>query len=394
MITVVILSPVLVLLAMLLLDSLFRAIFLGVAWRSVKEPSPELTPQEGKSKIAYLFPANNEESVVEESVAGLSVPTHVIADNCQDKTAEVARRVGARVWERREENGGGKAGALRWFFKVAATEIASYSRFAIFDADSQVAPDFADQLSVSPYDKMPVVQGFVSPIVSSTSPVARLAAYSEILSQLIDDAARVRLGWPVPLRGTGMVFDASLLPALLSDLRTKVEDVEMTIQLVRRGIHPQFLCHAVVGDPKPGGIHGVAAQRARWEQGRRQVLRYYWRDLVCLFFSGHPGLMALSLSVVLRPRALVLLFKVLAAFILGIVAWGHGRLWSSLALMVWLAIVIDGLYYLIGLAFVKERRAYALALLVAPTYLFMWIWSQVWSLVSRSAWLSVRNPRN
>ena len=83
-------------------------------------------------------------------MAGLLVPAHIITDNCQDKTAEVARRAGARVWERREENGGGKTGVLRWFFRVAAAELASYSRFAVLDADSQVATDFADQLTNSP----------------------------------------------------------------------------------------------------------------------------------------------------------------------------------------------------------------------------------------------------
>jgi len=394
LLSAIVLPPLFALLTIFLLDSLFRALFLGVALRNAKEPSLNPAPQGEKSGIAYIFPAHNEESVIEKSVTGLSVPTYVIADNCRDKTAEAARRAGARVWERREESGGGKAGALRWFFRVGGAEIAPYSRFAVFDADSQVAADFADRLTLSPYDQTPVVQGFVQPLLTSGSPVARLAAYSEILSQSIDDSARVRLGWPAPLRGTGMVFEASLLPTLLSGLRTKVEDVEMTIQLVRRGIHPRFLAHAVVGDPKPAGMQGVAAQRARWEQGRRQMLRYYWKDLLGLFFSGCPGLMALSLSLVLRPRALVLLFKILVAVLFGITAWSLGRMWSFLAVMMWLAIVVDGLYYLIGLAFVKERRTYALALLVAPAYLIMWIWSQVWSLVSRSAWLSVRDPRN
>ena len=289
---------------------------------------------------------------------------------------------------------GGKAGALRWFFRVGAGELAPYSRLAVFDADSKVASDFADQVTSSPYDQAPVLQGFVHPILTSGSPLACLAAYSELLSQRIDDLARERLGWPVLLRGTGMVFDASLLPTLLSALHTKVEDVEMTIQLVRRGIFPRFLYHAVVEDPKPAGIHGVAAQRARWEQGRRQILRDYWKDLLGLFFSGHPGVMALSLSLVLRPRALVLMVKVLAAVALGMTVWSHGLLWSALAVMMWLAVIIDGFYYLIGLGFVEERRVYALALVFAPAYLFMWVWTQIWSIVSRHSWLRARDPRN
>ena len=392
--SLIVIPPFLLVLAMLLLDSLFRLVFLKVVALGAKEPSLPAVPQEGNTNIAYLFPAHDEGSVIAESIAGLAMPTYVIADNCQDNTAEAARRVGARVWERRGDKAGGKAEALRWFLNAAADEVAPYARLAIFDADSRVDPHFLDRLTAAPYDQALVVQGFVQPIVSSRSPVARLAAYSEILSQRIDDLARERLGWPVPLRGTGMVFHASLLPALLSELRTKVEDVEMTILLLKQGIHPRFLHHAVVGDPKPAGIHGVAAQRARWEQGRRQIWRYYWRDLLRLFFSGHLGVTALALSLVLRPRSLVLMLKVLLAVVFGTMAWSHAPIWSAAAVMLWIAIIIDGFYYLIGLIFVEERCAYALALLFAPAYLFMWIWSQTWSFVSRSAWLSVRAPRN
>jgi cellulose synthase/poly-beta-1,6-N-acetylglucosamine synthase-like glycosyltransferase len=393
-VSLILFLPLLVIVAMFLLDSLFRAIFICFAWRRVDYHSCSPVSQRKRGKVAYIFSAHDEESVIGQSVAGLAVPTYVIADNCRDETAEAARRAGARVWERREDEGRGKAGALCWFFRVAADELAPYSRFAIFDADSQVATDFADQLARSPYAHAPAVQGFVKPVVTSGSPVARLAAYSEILSQRIDDVARMRLGWPVPLRGTGMVFDASLLPALLPALHTKVEDVELTILLVRRGIHPGFLVTAVVGDPKPAGMHGVAAQRARWEQGRRQILRNYGKDLLGLFFGAHPGAMALSLSLVLRPRSLVLTFKLLTAIVLGIMASCCGLIWIALSLMVWLAIIVDGIYYLIGLAFVKERRVYALALLFAPAYLLMWIWSQAWSLVSRQSWLSARERRN
>jgi len=64
-------------------------------------------------------------------------------------------------------------------------------------------------------------------------------------------------------------------------------------------------------------------------------------------------------------------------------------MWSFLAVVMWFAIAVDGLYYLIGLAFVRERRTYALALLVAPAYLIMWIWSQVWSLVREAPGLAL-----
>jgi cellulose synthase/poly-beta-1,6-N-acetylglucosamine synthase-like glycosyltransferase len=76
--------------------------------------------------VAVVIPAHNESSNVTSSLLSLTrclrpqaltrLDIVVIADNCTDDTAEVARSVGARVIERMDETGRGKGYALQYGF--------------------------------------------------------------------------------------------------------------------------------------------------------------------------------------------------------------------------------------------------------------------------------------
>ena len=381
------------LLFLLLLDSLLRVFLLVIS----RLPSAgQAVSGGGRSSIrmAAIIPACNEAGVIADTVARLreQLPDgglFVIADNCSDGTASAARQGGAQVWERWDADERGKGAALRWFLKSAASELESYAAVAVFDADSVVADDFLVRAGEVLADGSQVVQGFVNPL-SGGSPAADLAAYSEILSQRIDDAARKRLGWPAPLRGTGMVFRHELLTSLLPGLCTRVEDVELSLCLAARGQPVRFAPAAVVGDPKPALPRGVATQRARWLQGQREVLQRHGRLVARLLLSGRPGNVSLVFATLLKPKTAVLAVKGLYLAILLLlpaqsVAWG----WLATGLA-GLAFALDWVYYAVGLALVENRGRYARALAQAPVYFVVWMWGLVLSLVSAQAWLSAR----
>ena len=91
-----------------------------------------------------IIPAHNEEAVVANLVESLKhqdypkelYDIYVIADNCTDKTAEVARKAGAIVYERFDETKKTKGFALNWFLGQKIEEDADYDAFCIFDADN------------------------------------------------------------------------------------------------------------------------------------------------------------------------------------------------------------------------------------------------------------------
>jgi len=383
------------LLCILLLDSILRAWLMLVRWGTA--PAQELAPTGTVTSPAVVIPAHDEASVMGETIARLRMQMpagslFVVADNCTDDTAAIARQAGAQVWERNEPGERGKGAALRWFLNVASQELEDYDAIAIFDADSVVDEGFLRHARAALAQGANVAQGFVEPL-SSGSPAADLAAYSEMLSQRIDDMARARLGWPIQLRGTGMVFRRQTLQALLPHLQTKAEDVEMSLLLAAQEKQVHFVPDAVVGDPKPTGARGIATQRARWQQGQREVLQRHIRLVLRLLFSGQPGQISMVLATLLKPKTLVFLLKGLwLALSLLLPLAPPGLHWGVVALA-GLALSADLAYYLSGLSLVEKPGRYARALVQAPLYPAMWLWSLVLSLVSTNPWLSARRDR-
>lgn len=389
---VLLLLPLGLLVLAVVSDSLCRALFISLTWST---PPRDVVPAIPSVGLAAVIPVHNEESIISATVRRLQAQASagrlfVIADDCTDDTATAARQAGALVWERRDSGARGKGAALRWFLAAAARELQAFDAIAIFDADAVVQEGFLDRAGAALAHGADVVQGFVHP-VSGGGGAADLAAYSEILSQCIDDAGRARLGWPVPLRGTGMVFRREILQELVPRLRTKVEDVEMSLLLAAQGAVVRSAPTAIVGDPKPATTRDVAAQRGRWLQGQAQVWRYYWCDILKLAVTGGPGAWALLYALLVKPKALVFALKTLLLGLLLVVPLAPTRLNPALVVLLGSAIFVDIAYYLVGLAFVDDAWLYARALLRAPLYLLMWLRGVVMAVTSREPWLRARD---
>ena len=119
-------------------------------------------------KFMAIIPAHNEENVVTELIESLKkqnypkelLDIYVIADNCTDKTAEVARNEGAIVYERFDNTKKTKGYALDWFLQQKIQEDADYDAVCIFDADNIVDKDFIKNMNKKLCQGEDVVQGY------------------------------------------------------------------------------------------------------------------------------------------------------------------------------------------------------------------------------------------
>ena len=101
-------------------------------------------------KFMALIPAHNESTVVGNLVESLKkqnypkelLDIYVIADNCTDNTAEIAKNAGAIVYERFDEEKKTKGYAMQWFFAKMNEEGKDYDAMCVFDADNVAMPDF------------------------------------------------------------------------------------------------------------------------------------------------------------------------------------------------------------------------------------------------------------
>ncbi len=108
-------------------------------------------------RYAVVISARNEGNVVGYLIESLKKQTYpaefvdifVVADNCDDNTAQVARDAGAIVYERTNDELVGKGYALDWLFTAIGEDYAEkqYEAYIVFDADNVVAPTFVEEMN-------------------------------------------------------------------------------------------------------------------------------------------------------------------------------------------------------------------------------------------------------
>jgi cellulose synthase/poly-beta-1,6-N-acetylglucosamine synthase-like glycosyltransferase len=292
----------------------------------------------------------------------------VAADRCSDHTAAEALSAGAKVAERaNDDSGAGKCAVIAWWLARHEAEWRSRDAVLILDADSRLMEGSLRALRkamAAGGGDLAAVQSFVAPDAGESA--GRLAGWSEVLMQRIDDEARRQCGWSVPLRGTGMAFRGDALARLAPRLRTLAEDLELDVLLASERKRVGFVPEAVVLDPKPQRSSGASRQRARWFQGQLQVLRNYPREIAGSLIKGGLSAWFLLPLLLMRPKILLIGLRVL---LLCISIWFPFLFWIAIA-----GLALDAAYYLWGAAMVDNPRRYLFDLLTAPRYAVMWLY--------------------
>ena len=335
-----------------------------------------------------LIAARDEEGTIGETVDSLlpmldewaGSQLWIVADHCTDRTAEEAAAAGATVVSR-STGPQGKGAVIEWWLESHQEIWNDCPAIVILDADSRLAPGSLRRLKEAMAGGADAAQAFVAPL--ATTRTGRLAGWSEVLMQQIDDRARLALAWPVPLRGTGMAVRSALLAELAPRLHTQAEDLELDILLAIRDCDVRFVPEAILYDPKPQQSTGASRQRARWLKGQIDVIRDYHRDLVGLFRPGRRrsrrGDLFLLVLLFLRPKILFITLRIVFLPLLPLIALT--------------GLLLDAIYYLVGAIFVDRPAVYLRDLLSVPFYFVMWGRSLIIALLTRGRQLWLRAGR-
>ena len=111
---------------------------------------PEEIIYDEQTTFAMIVWAPNEEQVIGQLFENLHLLNYsdqlydifVVADNCKDNTAQIARQAGAIVYERFNDNEKGKGFAMDWMFQRLFEMERQYDAVCVFDADNLVHPNF------------------------------------------------------------------------------------------------------------------------------------------------------------------------------------------------------------------------------------------------------------
>jgi cellulose synthase/poly-beta-1,6-N-acetylglucosamine synthase-like glycosyltransferase len=234
-----------------------------------------------RRRFALLVPAHDEEASIGRLLAStraLEYPSdrftvYVVADNCHDRTAEVARAGGACVEERFDQDELGKGYALRWLLGRVRERAEAYDAYVVIDADTMVSPNLLRRLDAHFEAGSHVLQAYYTVLNVGESPLAALRFAALAALHYLRPLGRRRLGLSCGLKGNGMAFAAPVLERVGWSWFTLAEDVELHLALVEAGYRVDFVPEATVLADMPVTFAQAASQNERWERGRLEMLR-------------------------------------------------------------------------------------------------------------------------
>ena len=267
-----------------------------------------------KHKFMMILPAHNEASVIGalvESLQALDYPKelydiYVIADNCTDNTAQIAKDLGAIVYERFDEEKKTKGFAMQWFLNQKIKENADYDAFCVFDADNVVDKNFLNAMNKKLCQGEEIVQGYRDIKNPADSWISAGYALFYWMMNRFYHLARYNLGLSPLINGTGFMVDFNLIKPTGWDTITLTEDIEFSLKNIAKGRKLGWATDAIVYDEQPTEFKQSWSQRSRWTVGHLQCMKYYTKDLAegvleyrtLMNFDGFLYLMGIPMMIV------------------------------------------------------------------------------------------------
>lgn len=326
-----------------------------------------------RPRVAVLLPAHNEASCISATIETLLPQLTdqdrlvVIADNCSDETAEIARGFGATVIERIDPVLMGKGYALDYGLRFIETDPPAVVVMA--DADCIVHQGAIDRIArLADAVSRPIQSTYLMERPANPGPNDAVSALAFMVKNVVRPRGLDRLGQPCLLYGTAMAFPWSVIAHAPLANSNIVEDMQLAVDLAIAG-HPSVFCEeAKVTGRLPQQKSAAKSQRVRWEHGHLKTLLTQVPQLLKASLGQRRfDLLAIALDLCIPPLSLLVMMW--AAIMGG--ALLAGALGASWIPAIFLA--IQGLLILISIigAWAKFGRADlpARTLLAVPFYI-------------------------
>lgn len=311
------------------------------------------------ARRAILMPAHNEAAVIQATLSTLTSQLKstdrllVVADNCTDATAEMARQAGATVLERNNDQQRGKGYALDFGLRHLSADAPDI--VVMVDADCQVKPGAIDAIAnLALATNRPVQATYLLEQNPNPAPKEMVSTFAFKVKNLVRPLGLRVLGQPCLLTGTGMAFPWATLKDVDLASGNIVEDMKLGLDLAIAGHAPMMCPQALVTGEQPQQDATAMTQRTRWEHGHLQTL------ITCvppLLWQGikqwRMGLIALALDLCVPPLSLLVMLWVAGTVLITAVTVLFSTTWLP---AITLYVAGCGLSLSIGLAWAGFAR--------------------------------------
>lgn len=271
--------------------ALFPVVADPVAQKEISQPliNQTVNGEKGETRVTVMVPAHNEENAIAHTLEQLNLQLNstaahhqevvVVADNCNDRTAEVAKTYGAKVIERFDQSHQGKGYALDYGIQYLSANPPDV--LVIVDADCQVEHQTIPLLTQTVLATgKPAQANYLMQKPDPSTPKDGISAFAFKVKNLVRSRGLAKLGLPCVLAGTGMAFPWQVIRKINLASGHIVEDMKLGLDLNLAGYGAVFCPDAMVCGTLPHSHNTATTQRTRWEHGHLQTLFTYAPILV------------------------------------------------------------------------------------------------------------------
>ena len=231
-------------------------------------------------KYGICIAARNEEKVIGnllDSIHKQDYPKDkytifVVADNCDDDTAKIARSKGAIVYERHDENHKTKGYALQFLFKQIERDYktSSFEAFFIFDADNLLKKNYISKMNDAFDEGCKIITSYRNTKNFDENWISSNYALHWIRSIRTNHRARSVLRLATNIQGTGFLFSNEIVKNGWK-YTSLTEDRALTADAVAQGYQITYQDEAEFYDEQPTKLKICLRQRLRWAKGHLQA---------------------------------------------------------------------------------------------------------------------------
>ena len=280
---------------------IFHFIFFAISAIFHKKKFPKT---EEKCRYGVLISAKDEENVIPRLINSIRSTTYpqdkldifIIAHNCQDKTAEVAKSLGATVIIYNDENAKTLGSAYHYAFKQI--DVKKYDGFVFLNADNIVSENYFEKLNDAfvYFNKDKVITSFRHSLNIKDGALPAVYSYYFATSCLLSFLGRENFNVSNRVTGCGFVVPVRLLENGWN-YTSITEDIEFSADKVLNGETIHYCDDAVFFDEQPTDIKTMWFQRLRWAKGLNVTSRkYFLKFFKALFDKNKKNKMSLFVA--------------------------------------------------------------------------------------------------
>lgn len=303
----------------------YQMLYIPLSWL-IKEKKPNAIP--ALHDFAVMICARNEAVVISDIIESLKTQTYpqnrihifVIADNCDDDTAEIARACGAHVYTRFDKGHVGKGYALEALMNHLKEDYPEgFDGYIVFDADNLLESDYIEQMNKTFSAGHDIITSYRNSKNYGDNWISAGYALWFLRESRYLNYARHLLGTSCAVSGTGFMFSRRIAEKIGDwPFHMLTEDIEFSIDQITKGEKIVFCREAVLYDEQPVSFRQSWRQRMRWARGYIQVVHGYKKALLKGIFNGNFSCFDMSMTIM--PAFVLSIISIVSNISLGI--WG------------------------------------------------------------------------